>query len=1184
MKNRIINKKRNSPITTRRATSVVVAIMMFISAIVLFFQDGTIAYPEDPDRIYGFLWVDGDGTLPTDWDGIYNGEEQPLKSYPVFLYTESDLDDPITQTKTDETGTYAFEHLEPGSYIVGISSATLHGTEYLLPLSETDNDESMLFSDVIVLIEGESVEGISVGLRLLADETEEPADTTDETEEPADTTDETEEPADTTDETEEPADTTDETEEPADTTDETEDPSDENKGSGEPSTVDYANSIGGYLWLDLEKTGSATPPNGLWDIDEEPIFNYPVLLYREEDYSAPVAETTTSNFDGWYEFFDIEPGSYVLGVGSTTVDSIEYLVPTDKTAQNNFAANPATDPTIAYTDAIVIGEDTILTDINCAMHNPAAIMRLANEMDVTNSTEWEKAIETGSIEFINVKNDIYLGNTTKILMANRPTNGSGVVTIRADKEVTIVSRPIHSLDNDISRHFIVQSLCTRVNKIVFENVTLSGNIDSGGIHSAKSGELTISGYNIINCKTRINTDGGAIEAKGNLILNDGNIDNCQATRYGGGIFSEGSVTLNGYKITGCFALRGGGIYTTKDMILGDGEISVCKLGGSSQGGGAYAKGNMTISGNAIIKENWADAGAGVYSWGKMSISNGIITENNGADGAGVYSNGELTISGNAVISYNYARTNIGAGVFANAKVFMSGGKIEGNYGVSRGAGVYVNEEVANNSFIMTGGEIVNNHAESTGSNWGGGVFSNNIEISGGVIKDNGAAIGGGLFGVNVTISGNAVIENNKATGKGRDPQVTVVTGRAKGGGIYASKSLIVEGDAKIIGNYLESDGIYVNKTGDNLIHIDYRDKPKVHYGSGVYAATNFEMRGGLIEQNYNDCVGTTYGGGVFTNAFKMTGGAISNNKSGFGGGAFVDLNGVLNITGGEISGNEATKDGGGIFTTDFFKTTIGPSPNVTFSGNTALNGAFRLELYDNIDENVYNPGTAIKVSQLKALHGPTAAIKATDFSSAPDGNIKRFMYLANNYDLNFNGENLKKTSLPPTPGYISDVNFGLGKIPMKITLFGLSVPNPGKYAALSNHVINPDASDVTSLEINVESPKEAPWTLKLNCSPFVANGAAVQGVVPVAVDYVDGVLTYHDLAGSALTVYRSSDFNNDLNNGRATYSYNNNTESFVGSWTWDKLLHEIKVEAHTGSDIVTASYQSVFTWSIVVAP
>jgi len=125
--------------------------------------------------ISGFLWVDGNGTPPTDWDGLYNGNESPLPGVTVSLYRENDSVNALRTTQTDGDGKYIFEDLEPGSYLLGLAAATVNGNEYLLPMTgsgqnkfaaDWSSEPLMAYTSPIALAAGQAVEGINAGMRL----------------------------------------------------------------------------------------------------------------------------------------------------------------------------------------------------------------------------------------------------------------------------------------------------------------------------------------------------------------------------------------------------------------------------------------------------------------------------------------------------------------------------------------------------------------------------------------------------------------------------------------------------------------------------------------------------------------------------------------------------------------------------------------------------------------------------------------------------------------------------------------------------------------------------------------------------------------------------------------------------------------------------------------------------------
>ena len=125
--------------------------------------------------IRGFLWNDGNGMSPTDWNGLYDGSEQPLVGYPVSLYLAEDLTAAIAATTTAPDGTYAFDGLAPGNYVVALSPSTLGGMEWLLPFSVTaqnkfaidwSSDPLEARTTIIALEAGQVADGIGGGMRL----------------------------------------------------------------------------------------------------------------------------------------------------------------------------------------------------------------------------------------------------------------------------------------------------------------------------------------------------------------------------------------------------------------------------------------------------------------------------------------------------------------------------------------------------------------------------------------------------------------------------------------------------------------------------------------------------------------------------------------------------------------------------------------------------------------------------------------------------------------------------------------------------------------------------------------------------------------------------------------------------------------------------------------------------------
>jgi len=138
-------------------------------------ESAAIPEIEGSNSISGFFWIDGNGDLETDWDGLYNGFEQPLVGFTVYLYAADDLSTAIDETKTNFVGNYSFTNLAPGSYALGLWGANVDGTEYLAPVFVTDDNKFAIdwsvsglpaYTEVIELEEGQAVAGINAGMRL----------------------------------------------------------------------------------------------------------------------------------------------------------------------------------------------------------------------------------------------------------------------------------------------------------------------------------------------------------------------------------------------------------------------------------------------------------------------------------------------------------------------------------------------------------------------------------------------------------------------------------------------------------------------------------------------------------------------------------------------------------------------------------------------------------------------------------------------------------------------------------------------------------------------------------------------------------------------------------------------------------------------------------------------------------
>ena len=209
---------------------------------------------------------------------------------------------------------------------------------------------------------------------------------------------------------------------------------------------------------------------------------------------------------------------------------------------------------------------------------------------------------------------------------------------------------------------------------------------------------------------------------------------------------------------------------------------------------------------------------------------------------------------------------------------VSGGKITSG----SGAGIYVQ----GGKLKLYGGTVCeNSYAGTSTTSGGGGVSVDNgiMEFHGGVIRGNKARSGGGVF---ITNNAELRMRGGSITGNVENNSGTQIT---NGGGIYVASGL-----AEVSGGSIEG-----NQAGN---------------GGGVYAA------GGSVE---------------------LTGGSIRDNQADTGGGIYVGGGGQLQVSGGQLNGNTAVNNGGGIYSKG---TSSARNGQITMTGgsvyaNTAGNGA-----------------------------------------------------------------------------------------------------------------------------------------------------------------------------------------------------------------------------------------------------
>lgn len=332
----------------------------------------------------------------------------------------------------------------------------------------------------------------------------------------------------------------------------------------------------------------------------------------------------------------------------------------------------------------------------------------------------------------------------------------------------------------------------------------------------------------------------------------------------------------------------------------------------------YLTENATLSGHLTVD------GKTLYLClnGKTLASNGtakIQVKNGGrlvlcdCQGGGTFKGATQSVWGGACI-YLYTST-----------LDMFGGKLTGGKVTGSGGGGAIALDDKNCVFNMYGGEISGNN----GKNYGGAIFQTfaankpnatggNFNMYGGVIKNNTAKNGGAFFsttGGTINMTG-GTISGNKATQNSNN---------AGGGAIYmrGNGKIDISGSAEITGNSSSLDG------GAILMgwgEINISDSAKINsntasrWGGAICLrqdsnqTTILNMRGGEISGNK----ATQEGGAVHVLdkdcQFFLYDGKITGNTSGDGGAIYLNQEpSWLIMQGGEISGNTATGNGGGVY-------------------------------------------------------------------------------------------------------------------------------------------------------------------------------------------------------------------------------------------------------------------------------
>ena len=330
----------------------------------------------------------------------------------------------------------------------------------------------------------------------------------------------------------------------------------------------------------------------------------------------------------------------------------------------------------------------------------------------------------------------------------------------------------------------------------------------------------------------------------------------------------------------------------------------------------YLTGNATLNSDLIVD------GRTLYLClnGKTLSSNGekkIKVRNNArlvlcdCQGGGTFKGATKNVWGGACI-YLYTST-----------LDMFGGKLTGGKVTGKGGGGAIALDDKDCVFNMYGGEISKNDGNKAGGaifrtfgsgvNQAGGTFN----MYGGTIKDNKAQNGGAFYSVTastVNLAGGTISGNQSTSTANND-----YTG---GGAIYlrGGGKLTISG-TQITGNSAKKDGGAIftgcrNFTISGSANISNNTAGRrggavcLYSDSGLDA--KLDMTGGTISRNS----ATNDGGGVYVGKkciLTLSGTAFTGNKAKWGGAIYLTDNSSMTMTSGTLTQNTASEQGGGVF-------------------------------------------------------------------------------------------------------------------------------------------------------------------------------------------------------------------------------------------------------------------------------
>ena len=383
-----------------------------------------------------------------------------------------------------------------------------------------------------------------------------------------------------------------------------------------------------------------------------------------------------------------------------------------------------------------------------------------------------------------------------------------------------------------------------------------------------------------------------------------------------------------------------GVFTNNTSIHGGGGAVLLQgsgtfnmYGGKLTGNYIEASAKVDASGNPVLNSSGVQqvtnqlGGGAVCVYGTNATTNiygGEISNNRAVECQRLNAAGNLETVGGT-----------GGAIYTESNINIYGGRITDNHALD-GGGVLGATRVV---ITMTGGSVSGNAADRNGG--GLASYRGELHLSGGVISGNTAKAGGGIRaqGVVVRLEGTDVV-NNRSTDYGGGLRISQ---DLRNGASYPNQLVFTAGS--ISGNITAGGGggILLEGAGSEMVmtggEISGNTAGDTAGGAYISSGTTFTMEGGKISGNtaktggairmYKSTVNLKAGqvtgnkatsncGGVYVtyteSTLNLMGGEISKNVSGSNaGGVLVENKATMNFSSGKVTGNVAKSGGGGIY-------------------------------------------------------------------------------------------------------------------------------------------------------------------------------------------------------------------------------------------------------------------------------